>query len=485
MSLTETPVHLLVEWMRAGDLSPVDLTEAHISRAEAVNPAVNAIIATRYDAARAEAKAAEARYAKARRARSAKGRALPPLLGVPCTVKEFMRVEGLPHTGGGIPALRHQVADFDATVTRRVRDAGAVILGVTNAAEGGMWMETNNKVFGRSRNPWDLRHTPGGSSGGEGASIASGMAAFGIGSDVGGSVRIPAAFCGVFGHKPSGALVPNTGHWPDDFSVGGFLCAGPLARSARDLWTILQILAGPDGTDPDTRPFDLEDPASIDLRELVVYPVETNTRVRVRPVMRHAVRRATAALVDAGASVGHLPGERLRRGFEMWSAALTRAGAPDYADLLGGHGPPIKPGRELVRLLFGRARHDAPAILLAALEKATHALDGMAQRALAELDALQTELETLLGPRGVVIHPPYTRPAPRHGRPMLTPFDPTCTAIFNVLEFPSTVVPMGFDSHPLPVSVQVVGRRGADGVTLAAAAHLERAFGGWVRADPS
>ncbi len=474
--MLDTPVTELVSRMRAGALSPVDLVDAHIARAEAVNPHLNALIATRYEAARADAREACARYAK--------GGETPPLLGVPCTIKEFLRVDGMPHTGGGIPNLRHQLADRDATVVQRIRAAGAIILGVTNAAEGGMWMETNNRVFGRTRNPWGTGHTPGGSSGGEGAAVAAGASAFGVGSDVGGSIRIPAAFCGVFGHKPSAGVVPNSGHWPDDFSVGGYLCTGPLGRTVADLWALLRVLAGPDGIDPAAREIPLEDPTSIDLRDVTVYPVEDNARVRVRPVMRHAVRRATAALVDAGARVGHLPGERLRRGFEMWSAALTRAGAPDYADLLGGHGPPIPIGRELLHLLAGRPRHDAPAVLLAALEKATHLLEGTARRALAELDALRIELTALLGPRGIIIHPPYTRPAPRHMMPMLTPFDPTCTALFNVLEFPSTVVPMGFDATPLPIAVQVIGRHGADGVTLAAASVLERAFGGWVRADP-
>ena len=476
MPLLDTPFTQLTARMRAGTLSPVDLVEAHIDRAEQVNPAINAVIAKRYDEARAEARAAADRYAA--------GDETPPLLGVPCTVKEFMRVDGMPHTGGGIPNLRDQVADHDAEVVRRIRAAGAIILGVTNAAEGGMWMETNNRVFGRTRNPWNLDHTSGGSSGGEGAAVAAAASAFGIGSDVGGSIRIPAAFCGVFGHKPSGGVVPNTGHWPDDFSVGGYLCAGPLGRSVDDLWAVLQVIAGPDQVDPSVRPYVLEDPATIDLRDVVVYPVETNTRVAVRPVMRHAVRRAAAALEEAGATIGHLPGARLRRGFEMWSAALTRAGAPDYADLLGGHGPPISGFVELVHLLRGRPRHDAPAILIALLEKATHGLEGLARRALDELDALKADLEALLGPRGIILHPPYTRPAPRHGRPMLTPLDPTCTAVFNVLEFPSTVVPMGFSSSTLPVSVQVVGGPGADGVTLAAASVLERAFGGWVRADP-
>ncbi len=469
--MIDLPVTELLRRLRARELSPVELLETHIGRLEAVNPLLNAVIATRLDAAREEARRAEARYAA--------GGELPPLLGVPCTIKEFLRVEGMPHTGGGVPRHRDQVAWDDAVVVQRLRAAGAVVVGVTNVPEGGMWMETYNTAFGRTHNPWDLRRTPGGSSGGEAAAVASGAVPFGIGSDIGGSIRIPAAFCGIFGHKPSGFVVPNTGHWPDDPSVSGYLCTGPMGRSAADLWAILQVIAGPDPGDPGSRPFELEAPDAVDPRELTVYALPGNGRVRVWSEMRFAVARAAAALHEAGAHVVELSPRVLHDAFEIWAAALTRAGSEPYAELLG-----MQPGRELWRLLRGTSEHTAPAVVTAALERLTHPFEGTAQRLLEARDQLQAELETLLGPRGVLLHPPYTRPAPRHIWPMLTPLDFICTGIFNALQMPATVAPVGLTSKGLPLAVQVVGRRGADGLTIAAAGLLERAFGGWSRVTP-
>ena len=476
--LTNARLGALVAGMRSGALSSVDLVDAHIARLERVNPTLNAVIATRYQAARDEAAAAAAQYQAARDG----GRAeLPPLLGVPCTIKEFLRVRGMPYTGGGIPSLRDRTSEEDAVVVRRLRDAGAIVLGVTNAPEGGMWMETHNRVFGRTSNPWDPRRTSGGSSGGEAAAVASGAAVFGLGSDIGGSIRIPAAFCGVFGHKPSGGLVPNTGHWPEEDELSGYLCVGPLTRSAEDLWTVLSAIAGPDGTDPGSRPYALEDPETIDPSELVVYPLEGNGRTRIGGEMRLAVRRAASALEAAGARIGHLPEEKLRHGLEMWSAALTRAGGSSYAELLGGERP-LRVAPEVLRLVLGRSLHTTPAVVAVALERLTGPLEGLAQRSLEALDALRVELETLLGPRGVVLHPPYPRTAPLHRVALLSPFAAVCTAVFNALQFPATVAPLGLTSSGLPVAVQVAGRRGADGTTLAAAGVLERAYGGWIPA---
>ena len=199
---------------------------------------------------------------------------LPPLLGVPCTIKEFLKTSGMPHTGG-LAWMADGVADTDATVTARIKAAGAIILGVTNIPEGGLWMETYNSIYGRTRNPWDLRRTSGGSSGGEAALISTGASPFGIGSDVGGSIRIPAAFCGTVGHKPSGGLVPNTGHFPADVpdGAGGYLCTGPMTRTVDDAWLVLKVLAGPDGQDPACRPMALGDPAAVDISKLRVLPM--------------------------------------------------------------------------------------------------------------------------------------------------------------------------------------------------------------------
>ncbi|HRI66316.1 MAG TPA: amidase, partial [Polyangium sp.] len=195
--------------VRRKKVSPVELVDAFIKRIEVENPALNAVVANRFELARDEARAATERVMQ-----TDSPDELPAFWGVPCTIKEGIAVEGMPNSAG-VFARRDIRADRDAVVVRRLRDVGAVVLGVTNMAEGGMWLETDNRVYGRTTNPWDHARIPGGSSGGEAAILGAGASPFGIGSDVGGSIRIPAAFCGIFGHKPTGKLVPNTGYWPD------------------------------------------------------------------------------------------------------------------------------------------------------------------------------------------------------------------------------------------------------------------------------
>lgn len=463
--------------LRARTLSPVELVDAHIRRIEAVNPLINAVIAERYGAARDEARAAEARIASAE-----DPAALPPLLGIPFTAKEYIAAAGMP-LSGGIWSRRHVRADSDAETIRRLRAAGAILVGTTNVPEGGLWMETYNDIYGRTRNPWDLRRTSGGSSGGDGAIVAAGGVPFALGADVGGSIRIPAAFCGVVGHKPSGRLVPNTGFWPRaEGELSAYLVCGPLARRCADIMPILRVISGPDGVDPVTRPFDLGDPGAVDLRDVVVYPVETNGP-RVRAVMRRAVHSAAAALADRGATIAELDPRRLRRAFMIWSAMMSSAGGPSYGDILGD-GAPLRVGREIFKLLLGRSHHTFPALAVVAAEKLTKLVPGKVDQMVAAGRALRAELEQILGPRGVLLHPPYTRPAPRHYGPMFTPLDFVCTGLFNVLELPSTTLPIARDRHGLPVAVQVIGRRGDDHLTVAVASALEESFGGWHRANP-
>ncbi len=477
IELLEASVSELTWRIRRRELSPVELVSAHIARIEAVNPALNALVGDRFEQAMAEARAAEARLARATPGD------LPPLFGVPCTIKEFFEVEGLPHTGGLI-ARRGAVGRVDCTVVARLRAAGAIVLGVTNVPEGGMWMETHNKLYGRTNNPWNLARTPGGSSGGEGALIAAGASPFGIGSDIAGSIRIPAAFCGIVGHKPTGRLVPNTGHWgPDGGSTGSFLTAGPMARRVGDLERILSIIAGPDGRDSDTVARELPPVSRSELSSITVFPVESIGHLPVRESMRTEVRKAADTLVGAGAQLGTLNAPLLDRAFAIWATAMTEAGqgGPTFAELLGD-GSPISLAREAALTLAGRASVTVPALALALLERATSFLPRSLGRGAPTPAALRTELEAQLGPRGVLIVPPYTRPAPRHRMALLTPFHFLGTGVFNLAELPVTQVPTGFDHRDLPLGVQVVGRRGNDRLTLMVAAVLEEAFGGWRRA---
>ncbi len=466
--------------IRRREVSPVELLEAHITQIEAVNPALNAVIATRYDEARREARAAERQVMAA-----ADPESLPALLGLPYTAKEYIMADGMPLTAG-VWSRRGTRAEGDATTVRRLAEAGAILVGITNVPEGGLWLETYNDVYGRTVNPWSLEHTAGGSSGGEGAIVAAAGVAFGLGADVGGSIRIPAAFCGTVGHKPTGRMVPNTGFWPAAGAgeLSAYLVCGPLTRRVEDVMPILRALAGPDGRDVVVRPWSLGEPSEVDLRDVTVYPVEGSGRIRVSEENRRAVVEATEALRARGARVGTLKAHRMKKAFQIWAAMMATGGGPRYVDVLGGESP-ISPARELLRLAVGRSRHTLPALVIAGLEELTARLPATVDAAVADGRALQAELEQVLGPRGVLLHPPYSRPAPRHYRPLLTPFDFVCTGLFNVLELPSTVVPTGFSRAGLPLSVQVIGRRGDDHLTIAVAAALEQDFGGWRRAQPS
>ncbi len=472
------PATRLAAMVRERKVSPVELADAHIARIEEVNGALNAMIADRFEAARGEARVAEAAVMA--------GAELPPLHGVPCTIKEFLRVTGMPHTGGGLLARRDVVASADATVVTRLRDAGAIILGVTNAPEGGMWMETYNKVYGRTNNPWDLKRTPGGSSGGEAALVASGASPFGLGSDIAGSIRIPSAFCGVFGHKPTGRMVPNTGHWgPETGGTRSKLVCGPIGRSVADLAAVLPIIAGPDGIDGDTREWPaLERPAG-DLSGVVVYPVEVSAGTLVRESMRRQVRRAAAALAERGAEIRPLESRYFKHALLVWGMGMreANAGAASFAEILGD-GTAINLGLESLRTLVGRSRVTFPALALAVLEQLSSYLPERLTARAPRPDQLSAELESILGGNGVILHPPYTRPAPLHHTALVTPLDFVCTGVFSIIEFPVTQVPTGFDARGLPVGVQVAARRGNDALTLQVAAALEEDLGGWQLAEP-
>ena len=263
--LLEASATELAALIHARAVSSREVVDVHIARIERVNPLINALANARFSEARREADAIDTKLAHTDRSEPS-----PPFLGVPCTVKEFFAVTGLPQTAG-LLRRKEEVAKSDAVTVTRLREAGAVILGNTNVPEGGLWLETHNLIYGRTNNPWDLSRTSGGSSGGEGALIAAGGSPFGLGSDVGGSIRYPSAFCGIAGHKPSGRLVPNSGQYPTaDGVASAYLSSGPMARRVGDLFPLLKVLAGPDAGDPITRAMELGDPSEVSLKGMVV-----------------------------------------------------------------------------------------------------------------------------------------------------------------------------------------------------------------------
>lgn len=463
----------LAALIRRRDVSSREVVEAHIRRVVQVNPAINAMVEDRFALARVEADLADRATMRAR------ADSLPPFHGVPCTIKEAIALKGMSFTAGHVARIG-VLADQDATATARLRAAGFIPLGVSNTSELCMWMESDNKVYGRTGNPYDPSRTAGGSSGGEGALVGAGASPVGLGADIGGSIRLPAFFNGVFGHKPTGGLIPNTGNFP--LAHGDalrYMTTGPLARRAEDLWPLVRSLAGPDGKDPECRLVPLGDPSTVDLPSLDVLVIEENGILPVHPELRSALWKAADHLARAGARVR---GERvpaLRDSGLIWASMLSEAGGPSYAERLGG-GRPVSPERALLQYLCGLSPYTLPSIGLVWLERLTASRPEDRHRYVEAGRRLRQDLCRRIGPRGVLLFPPYPEPASPHNRPLIPPFQWLYTAIFNVLEMPATAVPMGLGSEGLPLGLQVVATHGNDHLCVAVALELERAFGGWV-----
>lgn len=454
------------------EISSREAVEAHIDHLVRLNPALNAAVEMRFEQALDEADQADARLA-------AGDDDLPPFHGVPCTIKESFGLTGMRQTSG-LYARRHVRAHQDATTVARMRAAGAIPIATSNVSELCMWMESANAVYGRSNNPYDTTRIVGGSSGGEGALVGAGASPFGLGSDIGGSIRMPAFFNGVFGHKGTGGLVPATGQFPmAENDALRYLSTGPITRRARDLMPLLQIMAGPDGRDPACREITLRDPAEVDLSGLRVLNVTTNGFVRVQRELVDAQNRAARALEARGATVEETRIEGFERSLELWSAMLEAASDTSFASQMG-QGVEVAGGKELLRWALGRSNHTLPAIGLAILEKLNKASPKRIERLVQEGRQVRDRLARRLGTDGVLLYPSYASTAPRHGEPLWLPWKWAYTAVLNVMEIPVTQVPLGLDSRGLPLGVQVGAAHEQDHLTIAVALALEEDFGGWV-----
>lgn len=269
--------------------------------------------------------------------------------------------------------------------------------------------------------------------------------------------------------------------------MSAYLCTGPMCRRTEDLWPLLNILAGPDGVDTVCKPWELGNPDTVDIKNVVVYPWRVGRFSVVRAPVRQGMQNALDALAAAGARIETRPLPSLRRAFAIWTAMITAAPSLTYSQMLS-QGKPIQLWREMLKLPLRRTPHTSVALVTSLLETMFHRLTGQSalhQKWTRAGRALQAELEATLGPNGVLLYPPYSRPAPIHRGPMLTPLDFALSGLFNVMEFPVTSMPVGFTAQGLPVGVQLAARRGNNHLTVAVARHLEAALGGWVCAEPA
>jgi fatty acid amide hydrolase 2 len=477
MNLNTLSAVRLSDLIKRREITSRELVDVHIALAKRVNPTLNALVRTRFDEARREAAAADAKTA------SVPASELPRFHGVPCSIKECFEFTGMPNSAG-LVRRKDVVATKDATAVKRLRDAGAIPLGVTNVSELCMWMESTNRVYGRSNNPYDPTRIVGGSSGGEGAIVGSGASPFGLGSDIGGSIRGPAFFNGVFGHKPTPGVIPNSGQHPKaENEALRFLTTGPLARRAEDLMPAMRVLAGPDGIDPVCEAVTLGNPDEVSLSGRTLVSVDGNGRLPVSDELRTAHEQAVRALERRGMRVRTARPKSLALQFDIWSSMMGLATETPFGTMLG-EGTPIRPFVELVKLAAGRSDHTIMALLLAITDPLPRRLRSHAQKLVNVGLALRAEMAELMGDGGLWLYPPYTKVAPRHGQPvqdavrLQMPF--AYFGIVNVLHLPATQVPLGLNRDGLPLGVQVIGRAYDDHVTIRAALELESDFGGWV-----
>jgi fatty acid amide hydrolase 2 len=469
--LTGRSALALASLIRRGEVSARAVVEAHISVLQRWQPKINAIAVERFEEARADANAADDRIAAA-----AADERLPPLLGVPCTIKEALNVKGLPHTAG-LLGRKDVRATTTATVALRLLNAGAILLGLTNTSELAMWFETENPVYGRTSNPYDPGRTAGGSSGGCAAAVGCGGVPISLGTDIGGSIRVPAFCCGVFGHKPSVGLVPQTFEYPGVEGEGRrMLSMGPLTRRAEDLMPLLRILAGPDGIDPMVEETELGDPSAVSLDGLRVLISERCFVARIHRELLQAREQAAETLAAAGASVDRVELPQMRRMLEPTLATLSDGGKISLSSvLLAGGVQPLG----LRDIFTGPGGHTVPLRLWSLADRLSGLASPRRMTRMLEIGReFAAELAETVGD-GVLLHPPLPALAPRHrrtyGRVMF--FQPA--GIFNLAALPVTEVPLGLSETGLPLGVQIAAGPYRDHVAIAVAMALEQAHGGW------
>ncbi len=454
----------LAELIRSKKISPVELLDAHIRRIEEVNPKINAFVTATLERARDQARAAEQSIAR--------GEPTGALHGVPVSIKDTIETAGI-RTVAGTRLRESFVPETDAPVVARLKRAGAIILGKTNVPECALDYRSENPVFGRTSNPWDLERVPGGSSGGEAAAIATGCSAAGVGSDLGGSIRVPSHFCGIAGLKPTPGRIPGSGHFPPGlgpFSLGASL--GPMARRVEDLTLLLRVLAGFDPADPASVPLPARDPREIEPRGLRVMWYADDGIAPVTEATRRTIERAARALAERGLEVVERRPAGLEHSFELWYAWLGESGIPGVLALYEGKeemmGPLIRGLKALLRPLT--------------MERFLSAWFGR--------DLLRGSVLREMMDHPIILAPVAAIPAFRHdhhgsfeidGRQVeyLRAF--SYAQAYNLLGLPSVVVCCGRSPEGLPLGVQIVARPFEEETALAAAALLEEALGGYER----
>jgi amidase len=448
----------LAQAIKKKKISSSEAVSAHLERIDQVNPKLNAVVQLAASSAIARAKQADEALSR--------GELWGPLHGVPITIKDGWETEGIISSAGTMGRASFVPAK-DATVVTRIRSAGAIIVGKTNVPEMSVTNETDNAVYGRTNNPYDITRTPGGSGGGEAAIIAAGGSPLDIGCDAGGSVRLPSHYCGVAGIKVTTGLIPMTGYFPMPAGVRAQLtAAGPLARAVEDLVLSLPLIMGVDWHDPQIVPKEFEDPATIDLRQIHAAMYVDNGIIPASKETAEVVQKAARALENAGVRVEEARPDGIEQTSELFSALMGADGGAELDDTLK---------------LAGTAE------MCSWLKKRREALAGRAlsgadfSRLLSRWDAFRRSMFQFLEKFHAIICPVNASPALPHGTSYGgdNSYRFSYAQTYNLTGWPGSVVRGGTSPEGLPIGVQIVCRPWRECDALALASHLEAALGGW------
>jgi Asp-tRNA(Asn)/Glu-tRNA(Gln) amidotransferase A subunit family amidase len=452
--LTVLPAVELLSMVRRKQISPLELANEYIGQIERLNPKLNALIDFDAERVRAQARALE----------NSSG----PLFGLPMTIKSSIATAGYRCEIGSLLHRGNKPRE-DATVVDRLKRAGGVILGTTNCPEFLMAYETDNRLYGRTANPWDLERTAGGSSGGESAAVSAGLSAAGLGSDSGGSVREPAHFTGICSLKPTPGRIPGRGHLPacdGPFAILGAI--GPMARTVRDVTLLFLALSGQDVLDPVSPPIGLKNESMEDLKRIPIAYFEEDGPVT--PEIRQAVRDAARALENQGFQVHPFRPQALEEARQLWWKFFVRSGAMLLDPLVQGRISQLSP----TFIDFLSIAHRDPPLSAQELLSAWMDCDHVRRRLLAEMEKFP-----------VLLCPVCAIPAFRFGERswvvdgrQIEYLDAMrYTQWFNLLGAPAAVVPVGRSPEGLPIGVQIAGRPFEDERVLGIAAAIEANFG--------
>jgi Asp-tRNA(Asn)/Glu-tRNA(Gln) amidotransferase A subunit family amidase len=458
---TLSTLQQIADGIRLKAFSPVEIIDAHLKRIESSEPRLNAFVHLDPHEAHIQASIAQSSILR--------GDPLGPLHGVPLTIKSCIDVAGWPAPAGSAIRLGY-IPQRDAPLVTRLKAAGAILLGNTNTPEFLMAYETNNLLKGRTSNPWNVAYSCGGSSGGEAAAIASGCSAGGVGSDGGGSIRVPAHFCGICGLKPTPGRIPATGHFPAGAGAFSWIgVVGPMARTITDVRLLFEVMAGPDPGDALSSPVPLHTQIKIDLHVLRIGILESPALGTATPETHAAVQHAAKLLADQGFTLEPFRLDGLDRALELWWFFF---------------GPVI--GHLLSKAVAGKENQISPMLreyLSHAISAEPITLDSFIE-ACAERDLLRAKILRQMQEVPILLSPVSSGPAFLHGEGNYRPATGYRDTMrysqwLNLTGFPGASVPLGLSSEGLPIGVQIIGRPFEDELVLSVAEALEAARGKW------